>query len=772
MSLHAGQRITRYRLLEPIGEGGMGVVWRAEDTELHRSVALKFLNQEAIEDQEMEARFLREARTAASLNHPGICTIYEVGRYEPGGIAEASSRFIAMELVPGRTLQSVLRERGRLPLRELLDSALQISEALAAAHAAGIVHRDLKPGNVMITPDDRAKILDFGLAKPGVISGLDGGTATRAQTISAEVTREGKILGTVAYISPEQAEGKPVDSRSDLFSFGTMLYEMTAGRLPFQGDTPTSTLAKVLEAEPEPLSKLHDGVPSSLSRIVERCLRKRPDDRYGDTGDLVAAIRSVRDDRHSDPVARVRPTEGAAPRRSKVGPALLTIAVVLAVAAAFVLWRFTGEQAVRTDVVPSVAVLPFENLSAEADSEYFAAGMTEEIISKLSRIQGLQVASRTSVAPYKDAERDVRRIGEELGVRYLLDGSVRRAGKRVRINAQLVDSETGFQVWSQEFEGTLEDVFEIQERTALLIAERLDLQLSPQEQRDVQQRGTENPEAYDSYLRAQVLLTDWSDREKVETARRHLEEALEMDPDYPLALAGLASVDAQAYRNFDPDPERLARAERNAARAVQLAPDLPRTQMALAETAAMRYDYAGAARVFRELTRLTPDDAFVWDLLSWALAYQQPPDPAGAIEAAREALRLQPSFPGAYYHLGRGLLLEDRNEEARDAFERALEQNPEFTAGHSGLMQYHLAVGEHDAALEEMELSDRDTPLTQYYAACIHSDRGDLDRAHASLESALRGGFRDFANIEASPYLAALRADPRYQGLVAPYRDR
>jgi serine/threonine protein kinase/tetratricopeptide (TPR) repeat protein len=767
MPLHAGQTISRYRLVEPLGEGGMGVVWRAEDLELHRPVALKFLNEAMLGGEESEARFLREARTAAALNHPGVCTIYEVGRFEEED--EGSARpFIAMELVQGRTLHAIVKERGALPADEVLAIALQVSEALAAAHARGIVHRDLKPANIMITPEGRAKILDFGLAKPQAGGGALQESGTAAHTVSAEVTRDGTIVGTVAYMSPEQAEGKPLDSRSDIFSFGATVYELAAGRVPFRGDTPTSTLAKVLESEPEPLTSAREDLDPGISRVVQRCLRKASADRYNDTRDLVAALREVQEAARSGSGA-VQPVDRPSTGGKRwVVPVLATLLLLLVAAVWF---RLSRPPEPVVPARPSVAVLPFQNLSSDPDNAYFAAGMTEELVSRLSRMSGLQVAARSSVARYASGEHDPRDIGRELGVGYLLEGGVRRAGDRVKITAQLVDTSSGFQAWSEEYEGTLEDVFRIQESTALKIADRLDLELTPQEEQAVTRRDTQNPEAYDAYLRSQVLLNDWSDRERVESARRYLVQALELDPDYPLALAGLASVDAQIYRNFDSNPERIARAARNAARAAELDPDLPRAKQALGEVAAVRFDYREAADRFREVTRMTPEEPFVWDLLSWALGYQEPPDSAGAVEAAREALRLQPDMPGAYYHMGRALLQLGRNDEAEDAFLRALELNPAFTAAHLGLAQYHLAEGEHEAALADLEIEGQQSAMTQYYRCLILADAGDADGALASLRRALDLGFRDLEALDTSPYLAGLRDDPRLSDLLRPIRE-
>jgi TolB-like protein/Tfp pilus assembly protein PilF len=763
-----GSTLSHFRIDSKLGEGGMGVVWGAEDTDLHRRVALKVLSDETMAREDMRARFLREARTAAALNHPNICTIYEVGEVD-------QVPFIAMELIEGTGLDSRLGAGEQLPLKELLQIAVQIADGLAAAHAGGIVHRDLKPGNVMLTDDGQVKILDFGLAKPETTLIGGEGDETLEQPISAEMTREGTILGTVAYMSPEQAAGRAVDSRSDVFSFGVLLYQMVTGQLPFRGDTSTSTLAKILETEAEPVSDIRQGLPSDLERVLRRCLQKEPNARYNDTRDLVAELRDLQTTGESQAVTPVR-TEG----ESKKIPAWVwaAMAVVAIVAAIYFIgpFRKTAEEAAAPTVAiaekPSVAVLPFHNLSADEDNAYFSAGITEEIISKLSRIDGLEVASRSSVAAFTDPARDVQQIGRDLGVRYLLDGSVRRAGEQVRVSAQLVDGTTGRNLWSEDFDGSLEDVFAMQEQTALKIAERLDLELSPEEERDVQRQLTDNVAAYDAYLQGMAMSRNWGVREGLDAAGKKFEQALELDPNFAAAMAGWATVESDLYRNFDTDEERMRHAEELAERAVQIDPTIADASHALGLIAGNRFDYDRAVRLLGESVRLDPKEPRFWDNLSWALAYQTPPDGDRAVEAAREAIRLQPIFPGAYYHLGRGLIAQGKYEEAREAFETSMEQNPSFGSGHLGLAQVDIATGEWDSALKQIELSEeKGTAIVLYYQAAALAGKGEIDQALEALEGALQLDYRDFANLDASPYFETLRQDPRFTELIQRYRN-
>lgn len=742
----------------------MGVVWKARDRNLRRDVALKVLASETLGRADMRARFLREARTAAALNHPSICTIYEVGEVE-------GAPFIAMELIEGRTLDRYLEEEGRLPVAEIIRIASRVAEGLAAAHAGGIVHRDLKPANVMLTDDRMVKILDFGLAKPQLGAADEVEVSAETEKITAEMTREGTILGTLAYMSPEQAEGKRVDSRSDIFSFGILLYRIATGVLPFRGETPTATVAKIIESEPLPLSQVRDGLGPDMERIVQRCLQKRPDQRYSDTASLVAEL-------HELDAAAEGDTTTPAQRRPRVVWALSAALVIVLAGVAFVAgpWSTRIEQvpaseAVATMGVPSVAVLPFHSLSSEVENDYFSAGMTEEIIGKLSRLGELEVASRSQVAGYTAPDRDAQQIGDELQVRYVLDGSVRRADDRVRISAQLVDASSGRNVWSETFDGTLEDVFALQEKTALMIAEQLDLQLTPQEKIEVHRRSTENVLAYDAFLRAEAFVRDWGDAGRLDSARDHYERALELDADYAPALAGLATVEAEYYRNFDSSESRIQRAEKLAARAVELDPRLVRAQRALAEIAGMRYDYLRGAILLREVVRLDPTEPSNWDMLSWALAYQTPPDADGAVEAAEEALRLRPNFPGALYHLGRGLLLQGRHEEARQAFEKSLELDPGFRSAHLGLAQYHLAVGEIDEATASINRARKKTAVQFAYRAQISSAKGEIARALEELERAFEMGYRDFAGLDVNPHLTELRETEGYRDLVGQYRE-
>jgi adenylate cyclase len=451
-----------------------------------------------------------------------------------------------------------------------------------------------------------------------------------------------------------------------------------------------------------------------------------------------------------------------------VGATLLALLIAIGGIAWYVKHSPTHSEAVVTK--PSVAVLPLQNLSAEPDSAYFSEGMTDEITTKLSKIQGIEVASHSSVAALKGSDKSAAELAKNLGVRYLLEGSIRKAANQVRINVQLIDSTTGFQVWADDFVGEMKDVFSLQEQTALKIAQSLNLKLSPQEQQAIQHRYTQNPEAYDAYLRGQAFVGYFDQPDKLEAARRDFEAALKSDPNYAPALAGLAWVEGQIYRNIDANPSHLQRAEQFAQRALAIDPHLPQTHLALGTVDVDKYDYAGAAREFRTATDLDPGNSYAWDLLSWALGYEQPPEIAAAEKAARESIRLQPSLYSAYYHLGRALSLQQRYAEAIATYEHAKELNSTSTLADLGLGQAYLAQGEYDKAVAALSKGMRPVGIYHFWLAAAYAARGDKQKALVSLQDAFEMGFRDLPALDASPYFASLRTDARFQQITQRYR--
>lgn len=682
-----GSRIAHFEVLGLIGTGGMGEVYRARDTRLGRDVAVKVLPAEFVVDPERLRRFEVEARAVAALSHPNVLAVYDVGTHE-------GSPYLVTELLEGESLQDRLRP-GALPVRKAVETAVQIAQGLAAAHEKGIVHRDLKPGNVFITRGGHVKILDFGLAK---LAPLRTKEEQATATTVTEATDAGTVLGTAAYMSPEQVRGKTVDQRSDIFAFGCVLYEMLSGRRAFAGATRADTLSAILREGPPPLTTVAGEVSRELDVIVVRCLEKRPEDRYQSTRDLAHDL-----------------------------------AMIVPVSAP----RSTGDR----PKTPKIVVLPFENLGGPEDA-YFAAGMTEEITRRLANVQGLGVISRTSAAELARRGKTVKEIGAELGVEFVLEGTVawehrQDSEDRVRITPQLIRAADDIHIWAERYERVLADVFAIQSEVAENAVRAMGVALRPGEQRALRGVLTNNLEAYDLYLRGQELSARSSSKRDLEGALAMYQAAIDRDPRFAPALAGMARENIWMFLEFDRSHERLARAREAAEQAIDLRPDTAEAHSALGWYLYLGLlDYPRALDEFGTALRMQPNNSEA--LFGSGCALRRQGHWAQAVSAIRRALELDPLNVLVLNDFAVACQLAWRYADADRALELAIALNPQWGEPHAWRawlqLQWHGDLQEARALLERA----RDIPGIEDEAGHLTVQEWRISLICCDYEGALR----------------------------------
>jgi len=746
-----GKTISHYKILEKLGSGAMGDVYQAEDTQLKRTVALKFLPPDLTRDDEARERFVREAQASSALDHPNIGTIYEIEESD-------GHFFIAMAYYAGETLKEKIKfcETG-MNVEEAINIAIQIAQGLKKAHSKNIVHRDMKPANIILTNERQAKIIDFGLAK------------LKGQTI---LTKTGSTMGTVAYMSPEQTQGDNVDHQSDIWSLGVILYEMLAGERPFIGEYEQAVMFSIMNEEPEFITKVRKDAPVQMERILKKALAKSPKKRYQTIEEMLNDLKKV--------AAQIREGEIRSRSLFKLGRKQLkqlyraSAIIFIIIISGFFLWYYNHTK----DEPVSIAVLPLENLMGQPEQDYFADGMTEELISKLSRIHTIQVMARTSVLQYKNTQKDIREIGKELNVNYVVEGSVRRSENRLRVNVQLIDVSTGFHLWSDDYDREFKDVFALQEEVALKIAELLDLHLSRQESEAVRKQAAVNPEAYDYYLRGWAIFKPnaFSDLEKLEIAQQHFESALELDPNFPLALSGLSQVTGAYYfLGIDKDKKSLQRAEKLAHQALDLNPNLSEAHTALGDVYGIRKEWDKAIEEFKLAVKLNPQNDWAWEELAWAYNTKSPPDGPKAEHAARMAIKINPTWGWGYFQLGAALRKQQRYDEAIEYFKHLTLNNAFASRAYRQLGVIYIIQKKYNEALthfEKVSKKNEDRGLIML-KAISHAGLGNTEKAQALMEEGLSTfGIKSYSYLETEPICAPLRTLPRFKEIFAKYKAK
>jgi serine/threonine protein kinase/Tfp pilus assembly protein PilF len=771
VTLTANSTISHYRIVSKIGAGGMGEVYLAQDTKLDRRVALKILPADVAAHPDRMKRFVQEARAASSLNHPNIITIHEIGE-------TASGHFIGTEFIDGETVRERM-SRGGVELSDTLDIVVQVASALTAAHGAGIVHRDIKPENIMLRRDGIVKVLDFGLAKLVEQTPLDAEAETRMQV----QTQAGLIVGTVAYMSPEQARGMEVDARTDVFSIGVVMYEMLAGQSPFAGETTSDVIAAILTTEPKPPSSFNQEIPAELDRIVYKTLAKKRDERYRNAKDLLADLRQlqrrlefkVESEREFGVTRSTAKSDRSATRNDE------------------------ATSVSTTEPRNSIAVLPFTNLSSDPENEYFCDGLPEELLNALAKIDQLKVAARTSTFSFKGKNTPVSEIAKALNVKTIMEGSVRKSGNRVRITAQVINAADGYHLWSERYDREMQDIFDVQDEITLAVVDALKVKLFGQEQAAVLKRHTRSAEAHEFYLRGLSYFMRWTP-EFFQKAIKSFDQAIAIDSRYASAYAGLAECYTE-MSFFAAPREWMPKAREAARQALELDDKLGNAHNSLA-VIKMYYDrdYAGAEHEFKRAIALDPGSAHIHNWYGWYLGLMGRFD-----ESLKEMKRAQELDPlsdlidfavGAIFHWSR------KPEHAIEHHQRVLELNPNFRVVYWFLADAYVEKGDFASAIATIEnapialndpvtlsaaghaygkagerrkaleiLSELERQSSQEYEPAFHIAQiylglGDHEQALAWLEKACDERSVWLIWLGVDPKFDPLRSDPRFKEML------